>query len=189
MKSLKIILPIAIVVLLIIFWLVGYYNAFVTLNEQADGQWAQVETQYQRRFDLIPNLVNSVQGLMDQEKEIFLALAEARTRYTNAATPDQKAEAAGQVELALGRLIAIFENYPDLKSGAAVQDLMTQLEGTENRVSVERKRYNDTIKEYNLKVKRIPGRWIAGMFGFDERAFFDAVEGSETAPTVELNKK
>ena len=186
MKKTLIIVAIIAVVVFAYGW--SLYNNMVTASENVDNQWAQVETQYQRRFELIPNLVNSVQGIMDQEKEVFNNLADARTRYSGAVNADEKATAAGQVETALGRLLVIVERYPELRSVETVQNLMTQLEGTENRVSVERKRYNDTIKEYNLKVKRIPGRWIAGMFGFGERVFFDSVEGSEEAPTVELNK-
>jgi LemA protein len=181
-----IIIGVIAVVLGIFFWTT--YNKLITANEQVNNQWAQVESQYQRRFDLIPNLVESVKGVMSQEQKIFGDLAEARTRYSGAATPEQKAEAAGQVESALGRLLVVMENYPQLKSAENVQTLMSQLEGTENRISVERMRYNDTVKSYNLMIKRIPTRWIAGMFGFSERSYFEAEKGAETAPKVDFGK-
>ena len=160
------------------------YNTLVTGREAINNQWAQVETQYQRRLDLIPNLVESVKGIMKQEQQVFGDLAEARTRYAGAVTADQKAQAATQVEGALGRLLVIMENYPQLKSSETVQTLMAQLEGTENRVSVERKRYNDQVRDYNLLVKQIPGKWVAGWFGFEARTYFESKPGAENAPKV-----
>lgn len=165
---------------------VGYYNGLVTKSQNIDGQWAQVETQYQRRFDLIPNLVNTVKGLFEQEQKVFGDIAEARTRYAGATTVDEKAAAAGEVESALARLLVIIENYPEIKSDAAVVGLMDELAGTENRVAVERRRFNDLVKDYNTTIKRIPGSLIAPMFGFSERAYFEATEGTEEAPTVEF---
>lgn len=162
------------------------YNKLVTANETINNQWAQVETQYQRRIDLIPNLVESVKGIMKQEQKIFGDLAEARTRYAGAGNANQKAEAATQVEGALSRLLAIMENYPQLKSAENVQTLMAQLEGTENRISVERKRYNDSVKDFNVMIKRIPANWIASSLGFSERNYFEAAKGSENAPKVDL---
>ena len=176
---------IAVVVLLVIYGF-SAYNGLVKQNEQADAQWAQVETQYQRRLDLIPNLVNSVKGLMTQEQTVFTAIADARTHYGAATTPDQKAAAASQVESSLGRLLVVMENYPQLQSSAAVQNLMAQLEGTENRVSVERKRFNDVIQIYNTNIKRFPKNVFAGMFGFHARNYFQAAQGAEVAPTVNL---
>ena len=176
----------AVVVVFALLYGFGTYNSLVTLNVNADTQWKQVETQYQRRFDLIPNLVESVKGVMKQETAVFTAIADARTRYAGATTPAQKAEAANQVESALGRLLVITENYPQLKSSDTVQTLMSQIEGTENRISVERTRYNDAVRAYNLKVMRIPSSLIAAMTGFDERAYFEAVEGSEVAPQVKF---
>lgn len=170
-------------------WLMGSYNGLVALNESADGQWAQVESQYQRRFDLIPNLVASVQGSMQQEKDVFGLIADARTKYSGAKTVDEKVQAAGQVDSALARLLVVMENYPELKSNQNVQTLMSQLEGTENRISVERMRYNDMIKDYNQKIKTFPTVMIAGMFGFKERAYFAAENGAEKAPKVDLINK
>jgi LemA protein len=182
----KIWLLVAGAIVLIAIMLMSSYNGFITSSQQIDGQWAQVETQYQRRYDLIPNLVNSVKGIFNQEQEVFTAIADARTRYSGAQTVDEKAAAATQVETALGRLLVIVENYPQLQSNRAVEGLMDELAGTENRISVERKRFNDLVLSYNTKVKRFPGNVIAGAFGFEPRNYFEAVEQAETAPQVEL---
>lgn len=175
-----------IVGVLIVFaiYLVGVYNGLITLNESVNNQWAQVESQYQRRFDLIPNLARSAERVMQQEKEVFAALAEARTRYSGAQSVDEKAQAATQVESALGRLLVVMENYPQLRSSENVQTLMAEIAGTENRISVERMRYNELVRDFNVKIKRIPGSLFAGMLGFSERAYFEAVSGSEQAPQV-----
>ncbi len=162
------------------------YNGLVKSNEGVDAQWAQVESQYQRRFDLIPNLVSSVQGVMKQEQTIFTAIAEARTRYGNAKTSDEKAAAASSLEGSLSRLLVVMENYPQLRSVEAVQSLMVELAGTENRISVERMRYNETVRDYNVKVKTFPASALAGMFGFHARTMFDAVPGAEVVPKVQL---
>lgn len=162
------------------------YNGLVSGGVAIDGQWAQVETQYQRRFDLIPNLVNSVKGILKQEQTIFTALADARTRYAGAATVDEKARAASGVESAFGRLLAVMENYPQLRSAENINTLMSQLEGTENRVAVERKRFNDAVQSYNLKTKRFPSAVVARLFGFGGRAYFEAAAGAENAPSVNL---
>jgi LemA protein len=164
----------------------GSYNSLVKESAGVDAQWAQVETQYQRRFDLIPNLVASVQGSMKQETAIFNAIANARQGYAGARTTDEKVAAAGQMESALGRLLVITENYPVLKSNENVQSLMAQLEGTENRVSVERMRYNDAVKDYNVKVKSFPGNIFAKLFGFGERKMFQADSAAASAPKVNL---
>ncbi len=176
-------------IVMIGLWLMGSYNGLVALNESADGQWAQVESQYQRRFDLIPNLVGSVQGSMQQEKEVFGLIADARTKYSGARTVDEKVAAAGQVDSALSRLLVVMENYPELKSNQNVQTLMSQLEGTENRISVERMRFNEMIKDYNQRIKTFPTVMIAGMFGFKERTYFAAENGAEKAPKVDLITK
>jgi len=186
-KKLAVILgAIGLIVVLGVVAAVGFYNGLVTKTTNIDGQWAQVETQYQRRFDLIPNLVNTVKGLFEQEQTVFGDIAEARTRYSGAKTVDDRAAAAGEIEGALARLLVIVESYPEIKSDTAVVGLMDELAGTENRVSVERRRFNDLVKDYNTAIKRIPGSLIAPIFGFSERAFFEAVEGSEAAPTVEF---
>jgi LemA protein len=166
--------------------LVGMYNGLVTKSQAVDAQWSQVETQYQRRYDLIPNLVNSVKGNMKQEQTVFLAIADARTKYGAAQTVNDKAVAAGEVETALGRLLAVMENYPDLKSSQNVTQLMDELAGTENRISVERRRFNDLTREYNVQIKTFPTNMLAGMFGFSEKQYFQSVTGSDTPPKVEF---
>jgi LemA protein len=181
--------PVGIIVglaLLAVLFVGGKYNSLVTMNEGVTGQWAQVETQYQRRFDLIPNLVSSVQGAMKQEQAVFGQLAEARSKYAGAATPDQKAEAAGQVESAFARLLVVMENYPQLKSIETVQGLMAELAGTENRVAVERGRYNEAVRDYNVAVKTFPGSLISSLFGFAPRTMFEAAQGAENAPKVQF---
>ncbi len=178
----KTLIGIAVVVVLVLIYGFTTYNSLVTLSVAADTQWKQVEADYQRRFDLIP----TVKGAMKQEQAIFLAIADARTRYAGSVTPDEKAAAATQVESALGRLLVITENYPDLKSSQAVQGLMSQLEGTENRVSVERMRFNEAVQAYNLKVMRIPSSIVAAMTGFHERSYFNAQAGAENVPQVKF---
>ncbi len=160
------------------------YNSLVQANENITGQWAQVETQYQRRFDLIPNLVNSVKGIMNQEKKVFGDLADARTRYAGATSVDDKVKAANDVESSLGRLLVIVENYPQLRSSETVLTLMSQLEGTENRISVERSRFNDVVRTYDTKIKRFPSNVFASFFGFKEKAYFESQPGAEKVPGV-----
>jgi LemA protein len=169
-----------------VLYAVSFYNGLVSQSQAIDGQWAQVETQYQRRFDLIPNLVSSVKGIFAQEQEVFGSIAEARTRYAGATTVNEKAQAAGELETALGRLLVIVENYPQLQSNQAVLQLMDDLAGTENRISVERRRYNDLVRSYNTTINRIPGKFFASMLGFEPRAFFKSAEGAAQAPAVEF---
>src|SRR3989344_624060 len=164
----------------------GTYNNLVTKSTAVDGQWAQVETQYQRRFDLIPNLVNATKGFLTQEKTIFEDIANARTQYGGAKSVDEKVQTAGALDGALSRLLVIMENYPNLKSNETVARLTDELSGTENRISVERKRFNEFVQDYNLTVKRMPTNLFAGIFGFAERPYFEASTGAENAPKVEL---
>ncbi|HNV96741.1 MAG TPA: LemA family protein [bacterium] len=184
MKKTLLIILILVVLVAGFFWTT--YNKLVNANEGVTNQWAQVESQYQRRFDLIPNLVESVKGIMKQEQEVFGKIAEARTQYSGAQTTDQKIQAATQLDGALSRLLVIMENYPQLKSAENVQTLMTQLEGTENRIAVERQRYNDTVKSFNILIKKLPVNLISNMMGFSEKTYFEAQEGTENAPKVEL---
>jgi LemA protein len=174
------------VVAIIAIYAWSTYNNMIGINESVDNQWAQVETQYQRRVDLIPNLVESVKGAMGQEQKVFGDLAEARTRYAGAQTQSDKTVATNQVESALGRLLVVMENYPQLKSVDTVQTLMAQLEGTENRVSVERKRFNDMAQQFNTTIKRIPAKWLAAWYGFGEKTYFAAQAGAENAPAVKF---
>ncbi len=171
-------------VLVLYSW--SLYNGLVKDNENITGQWAQVETQYQRRFDLIPNLVNSVKGIMSQEKKVFGDLAEARTRYSGATNTDDKVKAANDVESALGRLLVVVENYPQLRSSETVLTLMAQLEGTENRISVERSRFNDMVRIYDTKIKGFPANVFAPLFGFKEKVYFQSQPGAEKVPGVNL---
>jgi LemA protein len=172
------------VIVIIGLWWMSAYNNFVSKNEQITGQWAQVENQFQRRFDLIPNVVETVKGVAKQEQTVFGDIADARTRYAGAVTPDQKAEAATQVESALGRLLVIAENYPVLQSSQAYRDLITSLEGTENRIAVERMKYNDLVRSYNTSVKTFPSSIVAKLSGFPQHAYFEAAEGTQNAPKV-----
>ena len=182
----------AIVLLALIggLWLRSSYNGFVDRSTAIDAQWAQVQVQIQRRFDLIPNLVNATQGIFEQEREVFGAIAEARTRYSSAvasADPDAQVEAAGQVESALARLLVIVENYPDLRSQQNVTQLMDELAGTENRLAVERGRFNEATREYNRAVQRFPGVFVANLFGYDARPYFEPAPGTDVVPTVEFD--
>ncbi len=175
------------VVVVAVLWGISRYNSFVTLNEQIDTQWAQVENQLKRRFDLIPNIVASVKGQTQQEKDVLLAIADARTRYAGATTVDQKASAASAVEGALARLMVIVENYPTLQSSQAFQDLRVTLEGTENRIAVERKNYNDKVNLLNVQVKRFPSSIIAGLFGVEAREYFEVPVEQQQNPTVDFS--
>jgi LemA protein len=167
--------------------LVGTYNSLVTSEQEVANSQAQVEVVLQRRFDLIPNLVNATKGVLTQEQTVFTAIADARTKYGSAASGSaEKIEAAGQLESSLSRLLVIVENYPDLKSNRTVQDLMTELAGSENRISVERQRYNDSVTSFNTKIKTFPTNIFAGMFGFSEKKLFDAVESANRVPVVNL---
>ncbi|MCX6788260.1 MAG: LemA family protein [Candidatus Jorgensenbacteria bacterium] len=172
------------IVLLLVLFTWSSYNSLVGKNEAVNNQWAQVEAQYQRRIDQIPNLVSSVQGAMKQETAVFGAVTEARTRYMNASGVDAKVAAAGQVESTFAKVLAVMENYPQLKSIDTVQTLMAEITGTENRVSVERMRFNDKVTVLNISVKSFPGNIFAGMFGFNQRAYFAAAKGAEEAPKV-----
>lgn len=186
-KTSKIILLVLAVVVVIALAVVGIYNGLVRGNETVNAAWAQVENQYQRRFDLVPNLVESVKGILKQEQTVFGEIAQARTQYAGAKTTDEKVAAANQLESGLARLLVIVENYPVLKSSENVQTLMSQLEGTENRISVERGRYNEAVKSFNIRVKTFPTKLLAGWFGFGPRTLFEAVTEAKTAPKVDLN--
>jgi len=174
-----------------LFAMVGWYvytayNSLVRSNERVLVQWSQVETQYQRRFDLVPNLVASVEGVLTQEKSIFGELARARTAYGSATSGEGKVAAANALEGVLGRLLVIVENYPTLKSSDTVQVLMSQLEGAENRIAVERERYNSAVQLYNIDIKRFPLNVLAGFFAFQAHTYFEAEKGAATAPKVSL---
>lgn len=184
-KKLTIIGAILAPILLIGLWFVSINNSLVTSEEKVDAQWANVESKLQRRYDLIPNLVNSVQGSMKQEEKIFGDIAEARKQYASASTTDEKVKATEELDQSVGTMISVInENYPELKSNENVKTLMTQLEGTENRISVERDRYNEIATKYNTKIRKFPTSIIANMSGFEKRELFKAVEGADKAPEV-----
>lgn len=185
--------------LLALLLLVGFsamysYNGFVSLEEDVDGTWANVETQYQRRFDLIPNLVATVKGVAEFEKETLTAVTEARASAFNAmqAVGDGTGSIADfqQSNMVLGRamngMLGYSERYPELKANQNFSDLQAQLEGTENRITVARKDFNGAVKTHNGNVRRFPGAMWAGLFGFDVRDYFEAVSGSEAAPAVDF---
>ncbi|TSC70062.1 MAG: hypothetical protein CEO12_559 [Parcubacteria group bacterium Gr01-1014_46] len=184
-RNIKWVVVLGVIVLLAI-WVVGKNNSFVRAGEAITAQWAQVENQYQRRFDLIPNIVNTVKGVAKQETDVFTAIADARTRYSGATTPSEKAQAATQVEGALGRLLVIAEAYPVLQSSQAYRDLITSLEGTENRISVERMKYNDLVRAFNTNVKTFPSSLVAKLFSVEAGAYFDVPTENQTAPTVDF---
>lgn len=179
---------IAIVALIVIaaMLIVPKYNKLVTGEETVDAAWAQVENQLQRRFDLVPNLVNTVKGYAEHEEEIFTQIADARTQYGNANTVEETADANNELSSALSRLLVVIENYPNLKADAQFTRLMDELAGTENRLTVARKDYNDTVQQFNNEVRRFPGNLIAGMFSFEQKDYFEIKEGVEEAPAVDF---
>ncbi|WP_437188052.1 LemA family protein [Planctomicrobium sp. SH668] len=162
-------------------------NNLVSLDERTKTQWAQVETSLQRRFDLIPNLVATVKGYAEHEQETLTKITELRSQWGAAKTVDEKAKVAGELEGFLGRLMVISENYPQLKADQGFRDLQVQLEGTENRISVERQRYNETLREYNTKVRQFPASLIAGIKGMHPSdAYFESASGADAAPKVDF---
>lgn len=184
-----------VIIVFIALWGVNAYNNIVSQEENVTKAWGNVENQYQRRADLIPNLVNTVKGYAAHESETLQAVVEARAKATSISlnaesmTPEQLQEfqeAQNQVTGALGRLIAVSESYPDLKANENFKELQSQLEGTENRIAVERKSFNDAVKEYNANIRRFPKNLLANIFGFGRKPYFEAEAGSEKAPTVEF---
>ena len=183
------------VVLVLFFWVRGVYNSMVTQDESVKTAWSQVENQYQRRLDLIPNLVNTVKGYASHERETLEGVINARANATkttidpsnlNEETMKQFQAAQGELSNALSRLMVVVERYPDLKANQNFLELQAQLEGTENRISVERKRFNETAQSYNTNIRSFPTNILAGMFGFQSKAYFAAESGAEKAPTVEF---
>jgi LemA protein len=188
----------ALVVLALIVYnfFTGRYNTMVELGEEIPRQWANVENQYQRRADLIPNLVNTVKGYADFEQETLTGVIQARASATQVKvdpsnlTPESIAQfqqAQDGLSTALGRLMVVVERYPDLKANQNFLDLQAQLEGTENRIAVERKRFNDVVQPYNVYIKRFPTNMLANMYGFEEKGYFKAAAGTEQAPTVDFS--
>ena len=179
----------------IAIWLISSYNGMVKMDEEVSSAWSNVENQYQRRADLIPNLVNVVKGYASHEKETFEAVVSARSKATQVTvdpenlTPEKLQEyqkAQGEVGATLGRLLAITESYPELKANENFKELQAQLEGTEYRISVERRNFNEIARKYNSSIRSFPRSIIAGMFGFEKRPYFEAEEGANKAPEVKF---
>ncbi|MGA9116627.1 MAG: LemA family protein [Bacteroidota bacterium] len=180
--------------LVVAVWGTGTYNTLVGLEEQVRGKWSQVESQYQRRMDLVPNLVATVQGFAEQEKSVLLGVTEARARVGQMNVTREVLEDPGsfarfqaaqdQLSSALSRLLVVSENYPELKSNENFLTLQTQLEGTENRIAVERGRFNEAVREYNTRLRRFPGSLVGSLTGFRAKEYFRSAEGSEKAPAV-----
>ena len=172
------------IILLIAGYFISSYNGIVAAEEDVDAQFAKVETQLQRRFDLIPNLVSATQGYMQHEKDVFTAIADARSKLAGATTVNDKVEASNELEGALSRLLMVVENYPELKADKQFTALMDELAGTENRIAVSRKDYNDAVKSYNQMIKSFPKNIVAGMFGFEKKAYFEISESEKEVPNV-----
>ena len=179
----------------VILWLVSAYNGMVTAEEGVDTAWSQVENVYQRRADLIPNLVATVKGYAQHESETLEGVVNARAKATQITvdpenlTPEALEEfnkAQGELGSALGRLLAVTEAYPDLKANENFKELQAQLEGTENRIATERMKFNETAKEYNTMIRKFPKNIIASVFGFEKKPYFEAQEGAEKAPEVQF---
>jgi LemA protein len=165
------------------------YNKFTTQEEAIKAQWAQVQNQIQRRNDLIPNLVETVKGYATHEESVFKEIADARSKLLAAKSPEETIQAANQQSSALGRLLAVVENYPNLKANEQFNRLMDELAGTENRLATERMRYNERLQEYNTARRRFPGNLTAKMFGFKEYPYFEAPPAAQVVPKVDFNKK
>ncbi len=164
----------------------GTYNQFVTMDEAVKSSWAQVENQLQRRFDLIPNLVETVKGYAKQEQNVLVEVTNARARVGGATTVPDKIAANNELSSALSRLLVVVERYPDLKSNQNFLRLQDELAGTENRISVERRRYNEAVQAYNVAIRSFPANLLAGMYGFTKAAFFEAPAAAKAAPQVKF---
>jgi len=190
-----VVIVLGLIVIGIIRWGIRTYNGFVTLEEGIEGQWANVENVYQRRADLIPNLVNTVKGYADFEQETLTQVIEARAKATSVTidpsniNPQALAtfqQAQDGLSSALSRLLVTIERYPDLKANQNFLELQAQLEGTENRIAVERRKFNEVTRGYNTSIRKFPASIVAGMRDFDQKGYFEAVEGSDVAPVVEF---
>lgn len=194
--ALSIVGVIVIVVVIMVLWGIGAYNNLVTINESVTQSWSQVENQYQRRADLIPNLVNTVKGYAEFERGVLTDVTEARSRVSQmTVTPEVLNDPAafqkfqqlqGELGGALSRLLVTIENYPNLKANENFLQLQAQLEGTENRITVARNKFNETVQSYNTTIKRFPNSMLAGIFGFGEKQYFKSAPGAETVPKVEF---
>jgi LemA protein len=179
-------LVIAALLLILVFTAVGSYNRLVSSETAVDNKAAQIDTQLQRREDVIPNLVNTVKGYAAHEKEVFQAIADARSKLAGAGTTAEKAAANTELEGALSRLLVVVENYPNLKADTQFSRLMDELSGTENRIAVARQDYNNSVTDYNTKIKKFPAALYASIFGFEKKDLFKAAPGAETVPEVQF---
>jgi LemA protein len=170
----------------VFMWYKNGYNRLVQLDESVKSAWAQVDNQLQRRYDLVPNLVNTVKGYAEHEKDVLTAVTDARSRVGSARTVSDKITANNELGSALSRLLVVSENYPNLKADQSFLTLQAQLEGTENRIAVERMRYNDRVKEYNVEVRGFFARFIAGRMKLEPHPFFEAVKAAAKAPEVKF---
>jgi len=183
----KFLLAFVVVIVLTVISFASVYNSIVTKPANITAKWAQVENQLQRRNDLIPNLVNAVKGYAAHEKTVFEDVTNARSQWAKANTLDEKVRTAGAIDAALSRLLLVVENYPNLKADQTFLKLMDELAGTENRIAVERMRYNETVRDYNVTVRMFPGNIIAGMFGYKPATeYFKAEEKAKTVPEVKF---
>jgi Uncharacterized conserved protein len=194
-KTWIVLAAVALFVMIVFLWFKGSYNSLVTLDENVKGKWSQVQTQYQRRADLIPNLVSTVKGYADFEKSTLTQVIEARANATKVTISPEKLDekslqtfqnAQNQVSSALGRLMAVAENYPNLKANQNFLDLQSQLEGTENRIATARNDFNNEVKQYNQTIRKFPQMIFASMFGFEKAAYFEAQQNAQNAPTVKF---
>ena len=192
-KSYVVLIAVVAVVLVLFFWIKGMYNSMVRMDETVSQAWAQVENVYQRRADLVPNLVATVKGYAEHESSTLEAVVEARAKATQATVdPSSLSEdelarfmsAQNELGTAIGRLLVSVERYPDLKANQNFLELQAQLEGTENRITVERQKFNEAARNYNVAIRRFPNNIFAGMFGFEKKGYFEASEGAEQAPVV-----
>jgi LemA protein len=186
-KTLLIVLAVIVVLVLVLYsFFAGNYNKFVKMDVGIKAAWSQVENQLQRRYDLIPNLVETVKGYAKQEKDVLVEVTNARAKVGGAGTVPDKIAANNELTGALSRLMVVVERYPDLKSNQNFMKLQDELAGTENRIAVERMRYNESVKVYNEAIRSFPANFLAGMYGFKEAAFFEAPKDAKAAPKVKF---
>ncbi|MBD7909759.1 MULTISPECIES: LemA family protein [Clostridium] len=188
-KNLKPLIIVAIIIFLLVIPTISAYNSLVTLEQQVSTSESNIDTQLQRRSDLIPNLVNTVKGYASQEKDIFTDIANARSRLAGATNVSDQANADSQLSGALSRLLVVVENYPELKSNQNFRDLTVELEGTENRITISRQDYNTAVTNYNTKRRRFPSNIIASLFGFEEKPLYKASEGANEVPSVDFSSQ
>ncbi len=187
MKKIWIIIAVVVVLIFMIGgWVFGNYNAIIAFDEEVSNAWANVQSAYQRRMDLIPNLVNTVKGYAEHEEGVLTAVTEARAKASGANSVPQQMAAQNELSSALSRLMVVVEAYPDLKASQNFTALQDELAGTENRINVARNRYNEAVKQYNRKIRQFPGAMFASMFGFEKREFFEAPQEAAQAPSVEF---